>query len=234
MRKKYYIILDTETCNSLEEPLPYDIGWVVCDRYGNIYEERSYIVNEIFFDLTDIMTSAYYSEKIPKYYEDIKSGNRVATSMWSIRRQLLDDMRKYKTKEVGAYNMAFDRRALNTLIRYVSKSWMRWFFPCGTKYFCIWNCACELLLSRKSYLDFAIKNGLVSEKNNILTNAECTYRYITKELDFKEEHTGLADCRIEAKIFAECIRQHKKMDTSINPYCWRKVQTARKKYPKYC
>ena len=38
--KKYFIVLDSETCNTIEQPIPYDIGWVVCDRDGNIYERR--------------------------------------------------------------------------------------------------------------------------------------------------------------------------------------------------
>ena len=37
MKKEYFIILDTETANSLEQPLPYDLGWVVTDRQGNSY-----------------------------------------------------------------------------------------------------------------------------------------------------------------------------------------------------
>lgn len=228
MNKKYYIVLDTETCNTVEQPLPYDLGWVVCDRYGNIYEERSFVIAETFLDMKDVMKSAYYAEKIPQYWEDIKSGNRIIKPMWTVRKQLLADMKKYNTKRISAYNMAFDKRALNNLMRYVSKSWCRWFFPFGCEFFDIWHCCCDLLLARKSYIDFAIKNGFVSEANNVLTNAECAYKYITKKMDFKEEHKGLDDCKIEVAILAECFKQHKKMDMSIKTSCWRSVQRKRK------
>ena len=229
MRKKeYFLVLDTETCNTLEQPLPYDIGWAVCDRYGNIYETKSFIIEETFIDLNDVMKSAYYAEKIPMYWNDIRDGKRSIKKMWSIRKELVSDMKKYNIKKVGAYNMAFDKKALNNLMRYVSKSWCRWFFPFGTEYFCIWNLACQVLLNRSSYVKFALNNGLVSEANNILTSAEACYRYITDEINFNEEHTGLEDVLIEVKILAECYRQHKKMSGVINPSCWRLPQRKRK------
>lgn len=228
MARKYYIVLDTETCNTIEQPLPYDIGWVVCDRHGNIYERKSFVVADVFIDMRDVMQSAYYAEKIPQYWEDIKSKKRIIASMWNIRKEMLSDIKKYKIKKVGAYNMGFDKRALNNLIRYVSKSWMRWWFPFGINFFCIWNMACDVILNRTSYIKFAVKNGFISDSGNLFTNAECAYRYITDSIDFIENHTGLEDVEIEVAIMAECYRQHKAMKTEINPSCWRKVQRKRK------
>lgn len=226
--KKYFIVLDTETCNSVNEPIPYDLGWVVCDRNGVIYERRSYVINEVFFDMADVMQTAYYAEKIPKYLDDIKSGKRIARGFWEIRRVMMRDIQTYNVKEIGAYNMAFDKKALNNLIRYVSKSWKRWFFPYGMEYFCIWNMACDVLLNRKSYIQYALENDFVSEANNIQTSAECAYRYITKQADFVESHTGLEDVQIEVAIMTKCYKLHKRMERRINKGCWRKVQTARK------
>jgi len=227
-RKKYYMVLDTETANSVEEPLPYDIGWAICDRKGNIYEKRSYVCTEVFLDMADVMVSAYYAEKIPNYWDDIKAGKRILTGMWKIRKAMLEDIKKYKVCEVCAYNMGFDKRALNNLIRYVSKSWRRWWFPFGTKFTCIWNMACNSILNRTTYIKFAVKNGLISDSNNIFTSAECAYRYITDSVDFVESHTGLEDVEIEVEIMAECFRQHKALEKEINSSCWRVVQKKRK------
>ena len=227
-QKEYFLVIDTETCNTLEQPLPYDIGYAICDRHGNIYVERSFVVAEIFCDMKDVMSSAYYAEKVPMYWDDIKNGTRNLSTFWNIRKTMIEDMKKYNIKKVGAYNMGFDRRALNNLIRYVSKSFKRYFFPFGTEYFCIWNMACDVLLNRNSYVKFAIQNGLISEKDNIFTSAECAYKYITNKTDFVESHTGLEDVRIEVGIMSECYRQHKKMDKRINSRCWQKVQKKRK------
>lgn len=227
-KKEWYLVIDTETCNTIEQPLPYDIGYAICDRYGNIVVERSFMVAEIFIDHKDLMKSAYFAEKIPQYWEDLKNGKRELKSIFNIRKQIHADMKNYKVKKVGAYNMGFDKRSLNNDIRYCSKSFFRWFFPFGTEYFCIWNMACQVLLNSTSYVKFALQNGLVSDKDNILTNAECCYQFLTKNLDFKEEHTGLEDVRIEVDILAKCYATHKKMDKSINSACWRLPQRKRK------
>lgn len=227
-KKEWYLVIDTETCNTIEQPFPYDIGYAICDRYGNIVIERSFMVAEIFINHKDLMKSAYFAEKIPQYWEDLKNGKRELKSIFNIRKQIHTDMKNYRVKKVGAYNMGFDKRALNNDIRYCSKSFFRWFFPFGTEYFCIWHMACQVLLNSTSYVKFALQNGLVSEKDNILTNAECCYQFLTKNLDFKEEHTGLEDVRIEVDILAKCYSTHKKMDKSINSACWRLPQRKRK------
>lgn len=229
-RKEMFLVIDTETCNTVEQPLPYDIGFAICDRMGNIAEERSYVVAETFLDMKDTMKSAYFAEKIPQYWEDIKNGSREIKSIYKIRKEVKDLMKKYNVKKVGAYNMGFDKRALNNVMRYTTKSFCRWFFPFGTEFFCIWHLATQTLLQQKTFFKMAEKNDWFSEKGNLLTNAEITYNYIKKMSDFKEEHKGLEDVRIEIEIMAHCFRQHKKMNTNINTSCWRLVQKAYKEY----
>ena len=221
-----FIVLDTETANKVEQPLPYDIGWAIVDRNGNIYAQRSYVVKEVFCGMRDVMASAYYAEKIPNYEEDIKNGSRLVKGFWEIRRQLLKDMKEYHVKKVGAYNMNFDKRALNNDIRYISKSWMRWFFPYGTEFFCIWHIACTSIMNRPTFKKFCEKYGYISEKGNLKTSAEICYRYITKNTDFEECHTGLEDVLIETAIMAHCYRQHKHFETKPYSACWRIVQKA--------
>ena len=223
-----FLVVDTETCNSIEQPLPYDIGYAICDRHGEVYLKRSFVVAEIFLDLKETMKSAYYAEKIPTYWEDIKNGKRELKTFFNIKKTVYDDMKKYNIKKVGAYNMAFDKRALNNLVRYVTKSRFRWFFPFGTEFFCIWNMACTTILNTKTYIDFAVKNGLVSNADNVLTSAESAYKFLTNEVDFTESHTGLEDVEIEVAIMASCYRTHKKLDKTINTSCWRLPQRKRK------
>lgn len=227
-RTKKFLVLDTETCNSVEQPIPYDIGWAICDKKGNIFVERSFVVSEVFCGMKEQMQSAYYAKKIPQYWDDLKNGTRLMRGMWEIRRQMMEDIRTYKVGVVCAYNMGFDRRALNNLMRYISKSWKRYWFPFGLEYNCIWNMACDVILNRTTYIKFAEKNGLISDANNIQTSAECAYRYIKKDVDFLESHTGLEDVRIEVEIMAECYRQKQKMEKGIYNGCWRRVQKKRK------
>lgn len=227
-RKEMFLVIDTETCNTLEQPLPYDIGYAICDRHGKIELERSFVVAEMFLDHKDLMQSCYFAEKVPQYWEDIKKGTREIKTVFAIRKQMIADMKKYKVKKVGAYNMGFDRRALNNLVRYCSKSFVRWFFPFGTEYFCIWNMACQVVLNSATYIKFAKQNNLVSEKGNILTSAENAYRFLTKEINFIESHTGLEDVRIEVEIMAKCFSTHRKMNKEIYSACWRIPQRKAK------
>ena len=227
-RKEMYLVIDTETCNTIEQPMPYDIGYAISDRYGNIAIERSFVVAEMFLDRKDLMQSAYFAEKVPQYWEDIKSGKRVVKSIFNIRKQIHKDMSEYNVKKVGAYNMGFDKRALNNIIRYCSKSFCRWFFPFGTEYFCIWHMACQVLLNSTSYVKFAMQNGLESEKGNLLTSAESCYKWLKNKVDFVEEHTGLEDVRIEIEIMSKCFSTHKKMDKGIYSACWRLPQRKKK------
>ena len=40
-RKKYYMVLDVETANTLSKPLCYDIGFLICDKQ-NLSKEKLY------------------------------------------------------------------------------------------------------------------------------------------------------------------------------------------------
>ena len=61
MTNEKIMVLDVETTNSLDDPLVYDIGFVITNKKGEIFEEHSYIVAEIFFD-RELMESAYFAE----------------------------------------------------------------------------------------------------------------------------------------------------------------------------
>ena len=223
-----YLVIDTETCNTLEQPIPYDIGYAICDKFGEIYLRKSFVVAEMFLDHKDLMKSAYFADKIPMYWEDIKSGKRVVKSAMNIRKEIHQDMKNFKVTKVGAYNMGFDKRALNNLIRYTSKSFVRWFFPFGTEFFCIWHMACQVLMDTTSYIKFAKANKLYTPSDNILTNAECCYKWLKDKVDFVESHTALEDVEIEVEIMARCYATHRKMDKKPYGACWRIPQrTAR-------
>lgn len=224
---KYLLILDTETANSVNYPLPYDLGYKIIDRQGNVIVERSFCIYEIFCGQREMMKTAYYAEKLPQYEEELKNGSRLLKKLFTIRQTILADMKQYNINQVYAYNMNFDKRALNNDQQFITDNRYKYFFPYGTEFRCIWHMACQVLLARPSYIKFALKNNYVSAKGNILTNAECCYRYLTKNTEFNEAHKGIDDVNIEAEILLACFRQHKKMDTKPYQPCWRIVKRKR-------
>ena len=98
----------------------------------------------------------------------------------------------------------------------------------GTKVFCIWHMACQVICTQNKYIKFCLENGLVSESGNIKTSAEAVYAFLTKNASYTECHTGLQDVFIEAKIMHECFKKHKKMAKEINRFCWRIPQAKAK------
>ena len=224
-RIKYLIGLDTETCNALvvddsldlSQSLVYDIGWAITDKRGRIYKTRSFVIREIFCGMKDVMRSAYYAEKIPQYWKDIKAGRRVLANFWTIKRALKADMAEYGVTTVFAHNAGFDVRALNNTIRWITKSEYRWFFPYNTEIWDTLKMSRQVIGVQKSYQRFCMNNDYMTKHDTprARLTAEILYRYISGKRDFIESHTGLEDVLIEIEILVHCFRQHKKMEKRL-------------------
>ena len=221
-RKKYYLMIDTETCNGimdesgkldLSQSLVYDIGCAIVDKKGHIYEEKSFVIAEIFIGMKDVMKSAYYAQKIPMYWDDIKNGKRELVRLHTARTIIIEMMKKYNAKITVAHNAGFDARALNMTERYVTKSKYRYFFPYGYEWYDTLKMARDIYGNQPSYRRYCERHGYMTKhrKPQVRLTAEILHRYLTGNEDFVESHTGLEDVKIEAQIFAQCLRQNKKM-----------------------
>lgn len=220
-RKRYYMVIDVETANTIMEKnvkndgLVYDIGFTIIDKKGNIYAKRSFCIKEVF-DWVEMMNSAYYKDKRPLYYAKMKNKEMEKVSIWEARKRIHTAIEYFNIQEVYAYNALFDFTTLNNTVRYLSGSGCRWFFPYGVQICDIWNIACQVLGTQKLFQSENIRN----DKGNLITSAERMYTYIIQE-EFTEEHTGLEDALIEGEILVRCFRSHKKLDKGINGACWR-------------
>ena len=218
-RISYKIVIDTETTpldRTLEAVTPenmfvYDVGWVVCDKRGIVYESHSFINADIFLDEKDLMQSAYYADKIPQYWEQIKSGDSILTSFRNIRKALLEDIENYGVTEIYAHNHRFDLGALNNTERWLSKSKYRYFYPYDVTLCDTMKMAQDVVCNTPTYKNFCIENGYMTKNNQVRKTAEILYRYISGEDNFTEEHKGLDDVMIEKEIMAYCYRKHKTM-----------------------
>lgn len=210
-RKHYILVLDTETANSLDDPLVYDIGFAVADTKGHIYERFSFIVKEIFCDEKDLMKSSYFANKIPRYWEEIKQGKRQIKSLYNIRKVMVEVMRKYEITEVSAHNARFDYRSTNLTQRWLTKSRFRYFFPFGTVMWDSLQMARDVILKMPTYCQFCEDWDLLTANGKPKATAEALYSFIINDPTFEESHTALEDVEIETAILAYCFRQHKKM-----------------------
>ena len=201
-----FIVLDTETTNDIETPICYDVGFAVIDKEGNVYEKFSFVVADVFLD-KELMKSAYFAEKIPQYWEEIKKGERVLKQYKNIKKILADTCKKWEVKAIVAHNMRFDYLSTNTTQRYLTCSKYRFFFPYGVE---IWD---SLKMARQCFNDekydtFCYENDYVTKNGRKRYTAEILYRFLTNNNNFIESHTGLEDVMIEKEIFVYCMRKN--------------------------
>jgi hypothetical protein len=209
--KHYYLMIDTETCGTLEEPLVYDIGMAIVDRHGTVYAKYSFVVHEVFIGMADLMKTAYYAEKIPKYWEDIESGKRKVVSFWLAKEIAKALIKKWGCVATIAHNMRFDNNALNNTTKVLSENKFKYFFPYGIEKWCTLKMAQQIYLKRPVYRAYCEKNGYLTSFNTPRLTAEILYRFITNDNNFIESHTGLEDVMIEKEILVHILRQHKKI-----------------------
>jgi hypothetical protein len=220
-----FIVLDVETANDTIDALTYDIGFIVADRHGNIYESHSFCVYDIYRGERELMQSAYYAHKLPLYEEGLKNGEYKLVKFSTVKSIIWKLMADYNITKVFAYNCHFDRNALTKTQRWLTKSKYRWFFPKETEFCDIWNFACSTICQQKGYKDFCELNGYISNRgNNYRSSAETVYQFITNQNTFEELHQGLADVYIEYEILLKCYATHKKVETDIDRLCWKKVE----------
>lgn len=199
------IVLDTETTNSLDDPICYDIGWIVVNTdNGEILSSRSFAIAEVFLD-AELMSSAYFFDKIPSYWEEIQNGTRKLVRLVTAKMILRLDCAKYGVEQIFAHNARFDWLSCNLTERVTTCSKYRYFFPYGVE-------VCDTLaMSRKAfgkdkdYCDFCEANNYKTVKGAKRFTAEIINRFLTGDNEFEEVHKGLDDVMIEKDILLACL-----------------------------
>jgi DNA polymerase III epsilon subunit-like protein len=206
------IMLDTETTNDIECPLCYDLGFSVVDLdEGEVIERHSYVVADVFCD-KELMSSAYFIDKVPQYWVDIKNGTRMLRRWYTIKHIVADVMAQYGIDTVVAHNAKFDYTSTATTQRYLTASKWRYFFPYGTKFLCTLKMAREIFGKDNEYIAFCEEHEFLTTYKKPKLTAEVIYRFLTNDIDFVESHTGLEDVEIETIILLECIKRNPEVD----------------------
>lgn len=203
-----YLVLDTETTGGLGNPLAYDVGGVVVDASGYVWERFHWATLEIIGN-PRLMATAFYGEKMPLYWEEVSAGNIQPLHFADILRRLTGLVDFHNIQAVAAYNAAFDLRSMSGTTEWLfgdgNTRWLNRDIPTWD----IWAGACTSVLNTAKFCRWAAANGEVSDKGNPRTSAEVCFRYITGKTDFMEEHTGGRDAEIEAAILVSLLRCRK-------------------------
>ena len=211
MLKEKFFVLDVEGNSNC---LPYNIGYIIADNVGKIYQERNVALPyAVWQNLMSCLKSGICEEMHLKnskeIMEDFENEKRKynCLSIEGFWKLFTHDIKHYKIKKLYAYNITFDNAALSRLFgqRYHDLKLENRDIMAG--------CVRTKLLNPK-YLLYCDQNGYLTEKGNYKYGAEIVYRYLMGEAyrDFVEEHTGLADVHIEYEILLWVLKSRKKVN----------------------
>lgn len=211
-----FIVLDTEGVNDGKpnsnnlgaNALVYDVGIVVADRTGQVFDKFSIVNTDVFYQ-DSLMKSAYYHEKIPQYIEGI--GENWEPMSWlqivNLMRNLVMD---YQVKDIWAYNVLYDQSATNYTTAKASNGFKRFFAPYGTRYRDVWDYAGSTICNTQKYVQWCIDNGFVSASGNPSTSADTVGKYLRGSLEYQERHTALSDAEDELRILLAAFKRKQK------------------------
>lgn len=210
---KKFIVLDTEGYSTCR---PYNIGFLVGDKSGEIYEKRNYAIMPALYDnmeykyeKKDIKGLQIAHEMLHRNGKEIMyNENEKYTIVYDVNKvfhDLIEIVTRYKIKRLWAYNCSFDENEMYLLFGYDNMNILK-----NLVTFCdIIPAILYTKLLTNEYVEFCKKNNYLTEKGNIRTKAETVYRYLTGNLTFVEEHTALSDCYIEFQILLSAMAETK-------------------------
>lgn len=206
MKKRYYMLMDVETCNSKAGHV-FDFAVFIVDRKGNIHSELSVLIPEHyqtgdFFNRKNI-EGIFNTDNMPKRIEQyqllIDNGNRLFACVTSINNQLDTLIKRYSIEHVIAYNVLFDRKhctvtGITALDNHKLKN------------ICLWNLSANNICITQSYLRWAIKGRVISPKGIIKTSCDKVHEYLFQDRNEPEPHTAREDLFFELDVFKHIIK----------------------------
>jgi hypothetical protein len=193
------LVFDTETAN-LEKPFCYNVGYVIYNTdEQKVVLARDYVVEQVWHN-TMLFTTAYYSNKREIYVSRMR-GKTATLDKWGyICQRMYRDIVEFEIKDAYAYNSKFDEGVFA-----FNCDWFKTINPLDTiAVHDIRGYVCEFLVD-DDYKKYCEEKQLFTESGNYSTTAEAVFRYVSKNDEFIEEHTALADSRIEWEILKFCI-----------------------------
>jgi hypothetical protein len=200
------IIFDTETI-SLEKPFCYNVGYTILDTdTKTILEKRDFVISQIWNN-QPLFSTAYYNEKKPLYVGKMRSRQADLRYWGYVMGQLRRDVKNYNVVYAYAYNSKFDDKVFD-----FNCDWHRTQNGLdNVRIIDLYGMAIQYIINQPDYQKWASDNKKVGTTGKPSATAESVYQYLTKNTDFVEEHTALADAIIETEILIECLNKGAKL-----------------------
>jgi hypothetical protein len=229
-KRDYFLLLDTETT---QDNLVADIGAIVVDKNGTIYNQMAVLTNGIFTDMenhplfftsdkTGIWSKKGQDVRYQVYGNMVANGTRMLASVAAVNIWLTRVKEKYDPI-LTAYNLRFDQgKCANTGIDLTQFD----------KWFCLWHSSFNKWAHTKIYRNFALSVHAFNKPTELgnmsfKTNAETMARFVLGDPTLEDEpHTALEDAiYYELPILTKLINSTKKKAyMNPKPFNWRNVQ----------
>ena len=234
MRAKVFLTADGESTGLGGKAYLFDFGYVIATR-KKVLCERHFLVREILTN-PRIMLSAYESndwrdmmgKKIFADYIPMLSRRETKLFNWSeIVETMRDDMLTYGVDVFVAYNLKFDMGAIATTHKHVGIGGKVLNYK--PDLLCLWEFACSTVCQSAMYhrvaRELGQETGWITPANNVRTNAEKVYAFLTNNWNFVESHTALHDAQIETEILQKLLAKKKKIPYNVLDHMpWKKAQ----------
>ena len=194
------VVFDTET-TSLEKPFVYNIGYLIYDTESRkVLVKHDFVVEQIWHN-RELFTTAYYADKRQLYVDRMRAKQVVMEKLGRITQLMCREFKFYGVSSAYAYNSPFDVKVFD-----FNCDWFKIKNPFDNiPIFDIRGYVFNKIAFTPEYQDFCEEHELFTESGNYSTTAENVTKYLSKNTDFIEEHTALADSEIELEILLTCV-----------------------------
>lgn len=234
IKAKTFLIADGESVGLGKRAFLFDFAYVIATR-KNVILERSFLVREILTDPATMLGALYNQEwrdmmggkLFADYIPMLDRGDARLFSWREIVETLRDDMQTHGVDVFSAYNLGFDMRAISTTHQHIGYSGK--VLPYRPDLLCLWEFACATVCNTPTYHRIANEQGRgtgwITDANNVRTNAEKVYAFLSGDLNFIESHTALHDAQIETEILQKLLARKKRIPYNVLDHMpWRKAQ----------
>lgn len=194
------VVFDTETTN-LEKPFVYNVGWLIYNtEEKKVVIKHDFIVEQIWHN-AELFTTAYYANKREQYVKRMRGKTCQMEKIGYITQLMCREFKQYDIQGAYAYNSSFDDKVFN-----FNCDWFKIINPFDDiPIYDIRGYVHRVIAYDPKFQEFCTENSCFTEKGHFSTTAETVYKFITKDKDFIEAHTALADSEIECDILNHCI-----------------------------
>jgi hypothetical protein len=231
MQAKKFLVLDSETTGLGKNAIVFDLAYTIATR-KNVLVERSFLVREILTNPATMLRAIgddnwreFAGGKIFSHYIPALNSGMLVLHNWSdILETMRDDILTYGVDVFSAYNLKFDLGALNKTHNKLTEKNLNFD---RLDLLCLWEFACVTVCDTAGYHNAARQFGdtWITPANNVRTNAEKVYAFLTGNFDFIESHTALEDAQIETEILQRLLAKKRTIPYNVLDHMpWQKAQ----------